>query len=226
MGKVGVISKENSIALSECVRGGEVTQEKVCGQEVVRIVLLRGGRRYLRRAVERWNIDRAVTEGEVPYFVEEVLKKSGVKIFDGKTIMRTALPGFLSRATKTQREKPWCTVYDNNLDGESIEIIKLTAERFRFVSLCSKSEKAPEVAAQILAETGLALKLGENKDGAAVVRSGEGGAQKVRINLEDVSINVFTDGNRKGITPALAEAIAGEGATEETLKNLGLKILI
>jgi hypothetical protein len=222
MGKICVISKGKD----KVIKGGEVHLKRVCDEEVVYLKLLGGGRRYLRRTLLKEKVDRAVKDGEIPLFAEEELERAGIKIFDGKSIMPLALPLFLSRAAKMDRENDKCTVYDENADHKTIEIIEMAGERFRFVSFCSKSANAKNLAAKLMADTGIALKLGEYRSGVAIVVAGEGGEQKTKINLNNFNDALFVDHHKNKLTPALAEAIVGIDATADMIKEKKLKVLI
>lgn len=225
MGKISVIFRDSPCnRRSESLRRGEITEDTVCGREIVRVRLIRGGRRYVRRLFQKHQIDSAVLRGDIPAYVTELAEEFGIKVHTGKKLLHSVLPYLISRAAKENPLCESCTVYSASADGECMEIIKLAAEKFRHVSLCCDGEIYGSFARSIMDDTGLALKIGRIDGSVAILCSGNGDGHDVRINLNDATSVVFADKNKKILSAAMVEAIAGEGADKKTLDGLGLKI--
>lgn len=214
MEKISVISyKENPCKI--------VTQYPA-GQEVTYIYSPKS-RRRLRKYLNGCGASKAVISGEVPAFVMDVLRKAEIKICTGANIMRAVYPQLISRAAKMNKDCDFCTVYDDNADGTTLEIIRCAASHFKHVSLCTKAPEAAYLAEQVMDMTGLALKIGES-DGVGIVCTGRGGRQKVKVDLTENSKTVFADDNKNIISPSLAEALAGDDLSGDVLDRLKLKI--
>jgi len=221
MGRISVITCDASRKKHP---SAEVGIERICENEIVNISLVRGSKRFLRRALARHNIDRAVLDGDMPEYVTDELEKSFIRVYDGQKLARMLLPEFISRAAKQDRRNQTCTIYDDTLDEESMDIINLASLKFRYVSLCTQCARAYEVAHIIQGLTGLSLKIGESKGGVAIVRTGKGGDQDIKISLSDLHKTVFVDEKKRKIPAPLAEAIAGNEFGEDILDKLHLKI--
>lgn len=215
MGNIAVIS------YAEKVHKGRFKKDTVCGEEIFSINIKKKGKRQLKRALERYNIDRAVIEGTTPDFVQNVLSEKDIKICNGKAFIKKLLPTLLARASKYDINVSFCTVYAEKADSQTAEIIKEASKRFRFVSLCSEDVNSESIAYYIMEETGLALDFSEYENGTAVICNGTGGNQSIKIDMVSFKGIVLTDENSRKISVPLAEAICGE---QKTIGDMKMKL--
>lgn len=202
-------------------------EQKMCrryaaGHEVTYIYSPRS-RRKLRRLLSSSRTEAAAVLGDAPDFVEDVLKKAEISVCTGEKLLGCVYPQLISRSAKMDGKCAWCTVYDEVGDEKTLDIIKCASQYFRYVSLCTSSPDASNIAEKIMDMTGLALSFGEG-DGVGIVRTGCGGAQKIKIDLTAKSKTLFCDANRNIIPPSLAEALAGDNIDNAVLSRLNLKI--
>lgn len=200
---------------------GRVVKKERHGRELVYIKLKKGGGRLLRKTIDAHKITKAVAEGELYGYAEDILRGCGVKLCSGRELAVRLLPELVRRASKYDGGKEYCTVYESDTDDETIKIVKEAAKRFRYVSLCSKNGEAERIAEYIMEETGLSLKLGEYREGVAVVCAGKGGEQEIKIDLETFDGISVKDEKGRSISLPLAEALYTD---EEDLKNLKVKL--
>ncbi len=200
-----------------------LSKDNLCGEEIFFIKVKRKGKHQLKKALERCDIDRAVIDGAIPEFAENVLFEKGIKICNGKYFIKKLLPSLLARASKYDMNVSACTVYAQKADNQTAEVIKEASKRFRFVSLCSEDADKERIAEYIMEETGLALDFGEYEKGTAVMCDGIGGNQSIKIDMANFSGIVLTDKSSRKIPVPLAEAICGEDKTIDDMK-LKLKL--
>ncbi|MBR2476595.1 MAG: hypothetical protein IKB50_00490 [Clostridia bacterium] len=199
----------------------EISSVSVEGADIIYVKGL-NTRRRLKRFISRNKVNRAVIRGEVPAFTVAELEKRGIELYTGKELMQVIYPLMISRAAKISGNCENCTVYDTDLDGITLDIIKCAAAHFRYVSL-ETEEDASYIATEILSSTGLALKLGAS-GGVGIIRSGDGGNHDITVDMRGCGNTVFADEKKRFFTADVVEAILGEKIEKGVLERHKIKI--
>ena len=195
--------------------------EYICGIPLLRTGALRT-RRRIRRFIMHNRIDGAVMEGDTPDFAISELERASVPVFTGERLMEVLYPAFISRAAKLGKGIDTCTIYTTSVTHRTVEIIRCAAAHFRHVALCTDDD-AEHPVRELMDSMGLTLKIGDS-GGVGIICSGTHPKSLLTIDLTSACTATFADENRRIITPAIAEALAGENLDGDILTRLGLKI--
>lgn len=208
MGKAAVISYLNAT--------GKTEKKEIAGAEAIYIYSPKS-RRKLRRFLSVNEIERAAILGDAPPFVGDVLEKNGVRVCTGERFLLRSAGKLIEKAAALGKGG-FCTVYDDIADGETVEIIKYASLYFKNVSICT-AENFDRIYDEIMDATGLAL-TGREYGEVGIVRTGNGGGQRIKIDLTSESKTLFSDALGNIVQPSVAEAVT-DGAES---KNIFLKI--
>ncbi len=219
MGAIAVVYRDIPSGGEKGIRRGEMKRIVVGGREVISVRLLRGGRRYVRRLLDKEDIESIVLRGDVPPFVEDLAVDRGIHIYKGDNLKIALLPHIISDCAK---DKPACTVYTISADKRCGDVVRCVSDYFRIVSVSATEKVGEDFADGIMADTGLSLRIGEVDDAVTILASGC--KDDVDINMADDYGIVLKDSCGNFISIATADALSGGKGTYKALSALGLKI--